>query len=63
MNCFIFGKRGVVKMKRLRRRRSPECKAKVAFQAIRSDKTLADLAQQHKIHSYQITTWKQQLLG
>ena len=50
-------------MKRLRRRRSPECKAKVAFQAIRSDKTLADLAQQHKIHSYQITTWKQQLLG
>ena len=49
-------------MKRSRRNHSPAFKAKVALQAIRGDKTLAELAQQHQVHPTQITTWKQQLL-
>ena len=49
-------------MKRSRRNHSPAFKAKVALQAIRGDKTLAELAQQHQVHPTQITAWKQQLL-
>ena len=49
-------------MKRSRRNHSPAFKAKVALQAIRGDKTLAELAQQHQVHATQIATWKQQLL-
>jgi len=49
-------------MKRSRRNHSPAIKAKVALQAIRGDKTLAELAQQHQLHSTQIAAWKQQLL-
>jgi putative transposase len=37
-------------------------KAIVALQALRGDKTLAELARQHDIHPNQITTWKSQLL-
>ena len=46
-----------------RRNHSPAFKAKVALQAIRDDKTLAELAQQHQVHAY--ANWpsrKQQLL-
>ena len=49
-------------MKRTRRNHSPSFKAKVALQAIRGDKTVAELAQQHQVHPSQITAWKQQLL-
>jgi transposase-like protein len=49
-------------VKRSRRNHSPAFKAKVALQAIRGDKTLAELAQQHQVHPTQIATWKQQLL-
>jgi transposase-like protein len=49
-------------MKRSRRNHSPSFKAKVALQAIRGDKTLAELAQQHQVHATQIGAWKQQLL-
>ena len=49
-------------MKRSRRNHSPAFKAKIALQAIRGDKTLAELAQQHQVHPTQITAWKQQLL-
>ena len=41
-------------MKRSRRNHSPTFKAKIALQAIRGDKTLAELAQQHKVHATQI---------
>lgn len=37
-------------------------KAKVALDAIRGEKTLAELAQQHDVHPNQITDWKNQLL-
>jgi transposase len=49
-------------MKRSRRNHSPAFKAKIALQAIRGDKTLAELAQQHQVHATQIGAWKQQLL-
>ena len=49
-------------MKRSRRNHSPAFKAKVALQAIRGDKTLVELAQQHQVHATQIAAWKQQLL-
>ena len=49
-------------MKRSRRNHSPAFKAKVALQAIRGDKTLSELAQQHHVHPTQIGAWKQQLL-
>lgn len=49
-------------MKRSRRNHSPAFKAKVALQAIRGDKTLSELAQQHQVHANQIASWKQQLL-
>src|SRR5437870_11668264 len=54
--------KGAVIMKRSRRNHSSAFKAKVALQAIRGDKTLAELAQQHQVHATQISAWKQQLL-
>jgi transposase-like protein len=54
--------KGAVNMRRSRRNHSPTFKAKVALQAIRGDKTLVELAQQHQVHATQIAAWKQQLL-
>jgi transposase-like protein len=48
--------------KRPRRNHSPAFKAKVALDAIRGDKTLAELAKIHDVHPNQITDWKSQLL-
>ena len=45
-----------------RRNHSPAFKAKVALDAIRGEKTLAELAKQHDVHPNQITDWKNQLL-
>lgn len=47
--------------KRPRRRHSPAFKAKVALDAIRGEKTLAELAKQHDVHPNQIMDWKNQL--
>ena len=49
--------------KRPRRTHSAAFKAKVALAAVRGDKTLAELAQQHDVHPNQITDWKNQLLA
>lgn len=49
--------------KRPRRTHSATFKAKVALAAVRGDKTLAELAQQHDVHPNQITDWKNQLLS
>jgi transposase-like protein len=49
-------------MKRPRRNHKSAFKAKVALAAIKGDKTLAELSQQHDIHINQITQWKSQLL-
>jgi transposase len=49
--------------KRIRRTHSPAVKAKVAWAALKGEKTLADLAQQFDVHPNQITAWKAQLVG
>lgn len=49
--------------RRPRRTHSAVFKAKVALAAVRGDKTLAELAQQHDVHLNQITDWKTQLLA
>ena len=48
--------------RRPRRNHSPTFKAKVALDAIRGEKTLAELAKLHDVHPNQITDWKSQLL-
>jgi transposase-like protein len=48
--------------RRKRRNHSPVFKAQVALAALKGDKTLAELAQQHDIHPNQITEWKARLL-
>lgn len=47
--------------RRTRRNHSPTFKAQVALAALKSDKTLAELAQQYDVHPNQITDWKRQL--
>ncbi len=46
-----------------RRMHSAAFKAKVALAAVRGDKTLAELAQQHDVYPNQITDWTNQLLS
>ena len=48
--------------RRARRTHSPAFKVKVAFAAIKGEKTLSDLAKQFDVHPHQITAWKAQLL-
>jgi transposase len=48
--------------RRSRRNHSPGFKAKVALAAIKGEKTLAELAQLHDVHTTQIAAWKAQLL-
>ncbi len=48
--------------KRPRRNHSAIFKAKVALDAIRGEKTLAELAKVHDVHPNQIVDWKNQLL-
>ena len=48
--------------RRARRNHSPTFKAKVALDAVRGEKTLAELAKQHDVHANQIVDWKNQLL-
>ena len=48
--------------RRTRRNHSAVFKAKVALDAVRGEKTLAELAKLHDVHPNQITDWKSQLL-
>lgn len=45
-----------------RRTHSPECKAKVAMDAISGRKTIQEIAADHAIHPIQVSQWKKQLL-
>lgn len=47
---------------RPRRNHSAVFKAKVALNAVRGERTLAELAKLHDVHPNQITDWKNQLL-
>ena len=49
-------------MKRKRRNHSAAFKAKVALEAAKEEKPLAELAQQYGVHANQISAWKRQLL-
>ena len=49
-------------MARKRRRFSADFKAKVALEAIKGQKTVAELAGEYEVHANQITQWKKQLL-
>ncbi len=48
-------------MGRTRKRFSKEFKAKVAFEALRGEKTLAELSAEFGVHAVQITKWKKEL--
>ena len=49
-------------MKGKRKNHSAEFKAKVALEAIRGDKSIAEIASIYEVHPNQVTTWKKQLL-
>lgn len=49
-------------MVRKRRRFDRGFKAKVALEAVRSVKTISEIAKQFKVHPNQVTLWKKQLL-
>jgi transposase len=45
-----------------RKNHAPECKARVALEAIREELTLSELAKKYGVHSGQISTWKRTAL-
>jgi putative transposase len=49
-------------MKDKRRNHNAAFKAKVAMEAVKGDKTIAELASQYEVHPTQIAQWKKQLL-
>ena len=57
------GKKGRMKMTKKRRQFSAKFKAKVAVEAIKGVKTIAELSTVYKVHPNQISTWKKQLLA
>ena len=48
-------------MKRKRRNHSPEFKARIAFEALKGERTVAEIAREHQLHATQVTAWKTQL--
>lgn len=48
-------------MKRIRRALTAAFKSKVAFEALKGDRTIAELASEFKVHPNQISQWKKQL--
>ena len=48
--------------RRPRRNHSAAFKAKVALDAVKGDRTIAEVAQKHDVHPNQVTEWRRQLL-
>ena len=48
--------------RRPRRNHSPAFKAKVALEAIKGERTIAEIAERHDVHPNQVTDWRRQLL-
>lgn len=46
-----------------RRQFSPEFKKKIAIEAIREQRTINEIANEHQIHPVQISKWKKELLN
>lgn len=49
-------------MSEVRKRHSAAFKAKVALEAVKQNKTIAQLSSEYGVHSNQISRWKQHLL-
>jgi transposase-like protein len=49
-------------MKRVHRKHSAEFKSKVAIEALKEQKTLAQISEQYALHANQISDWKKVLL-
>ncbi len=49
-------------MRKPRRNHSATFKARVALEAIRGEKTVAEIAAHHEVHPNQVTMWKTQVL-
>jgi transposase len=49
-------------MRRPRRNHSPAFKARVALEALKGEKTTAELAARYEVHPTQVTSWKNELL-
>lgn len=49
-------------MKNKRRNHTAQFKAKVAFEAAKGEKTIAQLASEYQVHPTQISQWRKQLL-
>jgi putative transposase len=47
----------------IRKRYSSEFKAKVALDALKGQKTIPEISSQYKVHSNQISKWKQKVLN
>jgi transposase-like protein len=46
--------------RRPRRNHSAAFKAKVAIEAVKGEKTIAEIAQKHDVHPNQVTEWRSQ---
>jgi transposase len=49
-------------MRRPGRNHSAKFEAQVALEAIRGEKTIAEIAAHHEVHPNQVTSWKSELL-
>ena len=49
-------------MRKPRRNHSAKFKAQVALEALRGEKTIAEIAAHHEVHPTQVTSWKNQVL-
>ena len=49
-------------MKKNRRNHSPAFKAKVAIEAAKEERTIAELSREYSVHANQVRAWKRQLL-
>ena len=50
-------------MGRIRKRLSAGAKARVALDAVKSEKTLSEIAKEHQVHPNQVSEWRKTLTG